>query len=136
VNNFNSKFKALHILINNAGTWPYLPKNTSDGLQEIFQVNHLSHFLLVNLLLPKLRNSGKPDDPARVVTVSSGLHYKGDLLWSEIDAGRVVPDSPYDPFKAYANSKLINVIFATELQRFSTLQPTDFPSLLTPFLTI
>lgn len=54
---FNSKFKALHILVNNAGVWPHHHRETSDKLQEIFQVNHLSHFLLVGFAAPALKGS-------------------------------------------------------------------------------
>ena len=114
---FNSKFKALHILVNNAGVWPHIHRDTSDKLQEIFQVNHLSHFLLVGLLLPRLKAGGTPSHPSRIVTLSSGLHYNGALMWDEIETGRVISSASYDPFKAYSNSKLLNVLFATELQR-------------------
>ncbi len=79
VDKVNSKFKALHILVNNAGVWPHIHRDTSDTLQEIFQVNHLSHFLLVGLLLPSLKAGGTPSRPARIVTLSSELHYNGAL---------------------------------------------------------
>ena len=126
---FKAKYKALYILINNAGMWPHNHRETADGLQEIFQVNHLANHLLVGLLLPALKAAGEPGRPARVVTLSSGLHYKGKLLWDEIEAGRVMPSVDYQPFQAYSNSKLLNVLFAAELQRCPPL-PNPAPPLL------
>lgn len=117
VDKFKAKYKSLHILVNNAGVWPHNHKETKDGLQEIFQVNHLANHLLVGLLLPSLKAGGEIGRPARVVTLSSALHYRGKLLWDEIESGRVIPSAGYQSFPAYANSKLLNVLFAAELQR-------------------
>ena len=90
-----AKYKALHILVNNAGVWPHNHRDTPDGLQEIFQVNHLANHLLVGLLLPILKAGGEPGRPARVVTLSSALHYRGKLQWDEIESGRVAPAASY-----------------------------------------
>ena len=114
---FTAKYKALHILINNAGVQPPVHRDTTDGLQEIFQVNHLANHLLVGLLLPCLKAGGEPSRPARVVTLSSGLHYRGRLQWDEIEAGRVMPKAGFRQFQGYCDSKLLNVVFAAELQR-------------------
>ena len=61
----------LHVLINNAGL-AGLRGLTKQGFELIFGTNHLGHFLLTELLLPRLRKSA----PARIVNVSSGSHYQ------------------------------------------------------------
>ena len=99
--------------------WSLLPARVC-----VCQVNHLSHFLMTNLLLPKLRHGGSLKEPARVVTVSSTGHFSGNFDWDALDAGRVVPPASYGTgFVAYMNSKLLNVVFAAELQRRVDTQP-------------
>ncbi len=124
VDEFGAEFDELHYLINNAGMYGASHSETDDALQATMQVNHLSHFYLTNLLLPKLRNGGSQAEPARVVTVSSTAHYYGTLNWDDIEAGRVQQPSAYGVgWNAYANSKLLNVVFANELQRRIDTQP-------------
>lgn len=98
----------LHLLINNAGVMWLPPSKTLDGFETQFGTNHLGHFTLTALLLPALRNT----PGARIVTVSSLAHQDGQLhfddLWLERD---------YQRHKAYAQSKLANLVFAQELQR-------------------
>lgn len=101
-------------LINNAGTFTYWQSLTSEGFETQWAVNHLAPFLLTNLLLPQL----KKKDSARVITVSSGSHYKARLNWSDVQGlGR------YNPLKAYKHTKLANVLFTVELNR--RLGPTS-----------
>lgn len=64
----------LNILVNNAGIAGNPAHNSSDGFQLLFQINYLAPFLLTELLLPALRNSGSPDRPAKVVNVASSEH--------------------------------------------------------------
>lgn len=99
----------LHVLINNAGVWmgDNITK-TSDGFEMTFAVNHLGHFLLTNLLLDNLKESA----PSRVVTLSSALHKFGT-----VDLNTLHSEKSYDPWKAYSNSKLMNVLFSNELGR-------------------
>jgi len=105
---FLSRYDRLDVLINNAGLFPQKQQFTDDGFEMQFGVNHLAPFLLTNLLLDCLKASA----PARVVTVASTLHKKG-----EIDFDAVRGYSKYSSQKAYAASKLCNVMFALELAR-------------------
>jgi NAD(P)-dependent dehydrogenase (short-subunit alcohol dehydrogenase family) len=94
------------ILINNAGVMMIPEGTTADGFERQFGTNHLGHFALTNLLLPKIKD--------RVVTLSSGAH-----RW---DRGRMYLDNPnltgnYSPTRAYAQSKMSNLLFTSELQR-------------------
>lgn len=60
----------INILVNNAGVMMCPKSETDDGFEMQFGTNHLAHFLLTMLLLPRIRNS----TPARIVTVSSRAH--------------------------------------------------------------
>ena len=93
------------ILINNAGIMATPYALTADGFESQVGTNHLGHFALTNLLLPKLSD--------RVVTVSSMLHYMGridldDLNWKS---------RRYSAWPAYGQSKLANLLFTSELQQ-------------------
>lgn len=103
----------LHLLVNNAGVMaPPNLRKTTDGFELQFGTNHLGHFALTGRLLPALLAAGASGDSARVVTVSSLLHRGGrpGPLRGKLDAG-------YSPQRAYADSKLANLLFAFELQR-------------------
>lgn len=102
---FLDRYDRLDVLINNAGLFPTRQKFTDDGFEMQIGVNHLSHFLLTNLLLDRLKESA-----ARVVTVSSKLHLKGRI---DFDAFRGF--EKYSAQTAYQQSKLANVLFAFEL---------------------
>lgn len=97
------------LLVNNAGVMtPPRHVETEDGHELQFGVNHLGHFALTGRLLPHLLAAGD----ARVVTVSSLAHKGGSR---HVLAGS--PRGGYNPQQAYSNSKLANLLFATELQR-------------------
>ena len=98
----------LHVLVNNAGLW--MPNRTTnvDGLETTFAVNHLGPFVLTNLLLDRLIQSG----PARIVNVSSAAHHRGRLDFDDLQSTK-----RYGKVKAYADSKLMNVLFTRELAR-------------------
>ena len=99
----------LHVLCNNAGVMAIPRRETEDGFEMQFGVNHLGHFALTGRLLDAL---GETPGATRVVTQSSGLHERG-----EIDFGDLQSERAYDKWDAYAQSKLANVLFAYELQR-------------------
>lgn len=95
----------LDVLVNNAGVMATPERRTKDGFELQIGTNHLGHFALTNLLLPRVRD--------RVVTVSSGAHRVGsidldDLNWERRD---------YHRWRAYGQSKLANLLFTLELQR-------------------
>lgn len=98
----------LHVLINNAGSVFAKRTLTVDGIEATFAVNHLSHFMLTQRLLPRLIESG----PGRVITVASGRHFKGTMDFADLGFER-----GYQILRAYARSKLANVLFASELAR-------------------
>lgn len=105
---FASGHDRLEVLINNAAVVSRRRRVTEDGYELQFAVNHLAPFLLTNLLRPLLTASA----PARVVTVSSGAHYKGEIDLSDLHLER-----DYDPYRAYRRSKLANVLFTRALAR-------------------
>jgi NAD(P)-dependent dehydrogenase (short-subunit alcohol dehydrogenase family) len=105
VRQFADGVDAVDVLINNAGVMAIPHGTTADGFETQIGTNHLGHFALTNLLLPKLTD--------RVVTVSSLLHWMGyislrDLNWTS---------RPYSAWVAYGQSKLANLMFTSELQR-------------------
>lgn len=98
----------LDVLVNNAGAIHMERRVSPDGHETTFAVNHLAAFLLTNLLLPHLRASA----PARVVNVASAAHLGG-----HIDFDDLMGEKGYGGWKAYAQSKLANVLFTHELAR-------------------
>ncbi|ELV12574.1 Dehydrogenase/reductase SDR family member on chromosome X, partial [Tupaia chinensis] len=109
---FKRKKLPLHVLVNNAGVMMVPQRKTEDGFEEHFGLNYLGHFLLTNLLLDTLKESGAPGHSARVVTVSSATHYVGELDMDDLQSSRW-----YSSHGAYARSKLALVLFSYHLQR-------------------
>lgn len=96
----------IDVLINNAGgVFPDF-KLSADSLEMTIATNHFSQFLLTNQLLDLLKRS----EAARIVNVSSDSHYNG-----KIDFESFQKNKGYFIMKAYAQSKLANVLFTQEL---------------------
>jgi NAD(P)-dependent dehydrogenase (short-subunit alcohol dehydrogenase family) len=93
------------VLINNAGIMAVPEGRTADGFELQFGTNHLGHFALTNLLLPQITD--------RVVTVSSGAHRRGHLELDDLNWHR----RPYQPWLAYSQTKIANLLFTLELER-------------------
>ncbi len=99
---------SIDVLINNAGTFSSWYVSTPEGFELQFAVNHLAPFLLTHELLPLLQKA-----PAgRIITVSSGSHYRTRIHWKDIMLRK-----HYNCLLAYKQSKLANVLFTVELNR-------------------
>ncbi|MGK5642007.1 oxidoreductase, partial [Streptomyces sp. URMC 126] len=99
----------LDLLVANAGVMALPRRRTVDGFEMQFGTNHLGHFALAGLLLPRMRDAGYG---ARVVTVSSFMHYLGT-----VDPADPQMDRGYRRWTAYARSKSANLLFTHELAR-------------------
>ncbi|XP_010731275.2 retinol dehydrogenase 14 [Larimichthys crocea] len=99
--------KRLDILINNAAM-PSVLDWTDDGFSMCFGVNHLGHFLLTNLLLPRLKECA----PSRVVTLTCSTYKYQKLNFQDLNYNLL-------PFFTYCRSKLANIYFSQELSRIT-----------------
>jgi NAD(P)-dependent dehydrogenase (short-subunit alcohol dehydrogenase family) len=105
---FTRRHDRLDVLINNAGLIAPRRTVTAEGVELTLAVNHLAPFLLTTLLAGLVIASA----PARVVNVSSVAHERARLDFSDLEMAR-----GYLPFRAYARSKLANLLFTYELAR-------------------
>lgn len=105
----------VNILINNAGIMA-LPKleYTKDGFEMQFGVNHLSHFLLFELLKPALLASASPAFSSRVVNVSSSAHHVASINGS---GNYNFEKNEYNEWVSYGQSKTANIYMANEIER-------------------
>jgi NAD(P)-dependent dehydrogenase (short-subunit alcohol dehydrogenase family) len=104
---FIAHHPALHVLINNAGVWDFKRRESQDGIENILAVNLFAPFLLTNLLLDHLKKSA----PARIINVSSGLHF-GTMNFNDIEFKR-----KFSGFNAYRQSKLGIILFTRLLSK-------------------
>ena len=113
INSFADRFIAskmpLHILINSAGIMAPPLVRDYRGYESQFATNHLGHFQLTARLWPAL----KMTDNARVIAVSSRAQRLGGVNFEDPNFKK----TEYDKWKAYAQSKSANVLFAVELDR-------------------
>jgi NAD(P)-dependent dehydrogenase (short-subunit alcohol dehydrogenase family) len=98
----------LDVLVNNAGVMALPRCTTADGFEMQIGTNHLGHFALTGLLIDRICAS----TPARVVTVSSGMHHLGWIRFDDLQG-----EKRYRRWLAYGQSKLANLLFAYELDR-------------------
>jgi len=115
---FHAKYSALHVLLNNAGIMhPKQREETKQNFEIQFGTNHLGHFALTGLLLDIIKKTPK----ARVVTQSSIMHkVKADIHFDDLNW-----EKSYDTARAYAQSKLANLLFTYELDRRFKLHGID-----------
>lgn len=105
---FRKRHGRLDVLVNNVGGFFFRRQVTAEGIEMTFALNHLSYFLLTNLLLDLILAAPS----ARIVNVSSQAHYSGVLNLDDLEMKRW-----YNGWKAYAQSKQANVLFTYELAR-------------------
>jgi NAD(P)-dependent dehydrogenase (short-subunit alcohol dehydrogenase family) len=98
----------LDLLINNAGVMMTPHRSTEDGFELQLGTNHLGHFAFTGLVLGLLLEV----PGSRVVTVSSLGHWAGRINFGDLQSER-----RYGRVRAYAQSKLANLLFTYELQR-------------------
>lgn len=105
---FMSRHQRLDVLVNNAGSLFMSRRESVDGIEMTFALNHLTYFLLTNILLPILKASA----PSRIVNVSSYGHRRGVVNFDELQGNQ-----RYNGMVAYRQSKLANLLFTFELAR-------------------
>jgi NAD(P)-dependent dehydrogenase (short-subunit alcohol dehydrogenase family) len=105
---FRQKHDRLDVLVNDAGAMFMSRQISRDGYEMTFALNHLTYFLLTNLLLDLIKTSA----PARIVNVSSRAHQGARLNFDDLQNSQ-----HFNPQNAYGESKLANIYFTYELAR-------------------
>jgi NAD(P)-dependent dehydrogenase (short-subunit alcohol dehydrogenase family) len=96
----------IDVLIDNAGALFNARHETADGLEKTFALNHMGYFVLTNMLLAKIVEDG------RIVAVASGAHRAARLDLDDLQLRH-----GFGGWRAYANSKLCNILFTRALAR-------------------
>ncbi|TML00296.1 MAG: SDR family NAD(P)-dependent oxidoreductase [Actinobacteria bacterium] len=99
------RYERIDVLANNAGALFNTRRETAEGLERTFALNHLAPFLLTNLLRERLVGG-------RVVTTASDAHAGGRLDLEDLQSKR-----SYAAMRVYATTKLCNILFTRELAR-------------------
>jgi NAD(P)-dependent dehydrogenase (short-subunit alcohol dehydrogenase family) len=107
---FLDRYDRLDVLIDNAGVVLGSRTVTEDGYETTFQVNHLGHFLLTELLRDRLVASA----PSRIIVVSSDAHKSAS---EGLDFDDLQNERKYSSFRVYGKTKLANILFTRELAR-------------------
>jgi retinol dehydrogenase 12 len=100
-----ASYERIDVLANNAGALFSQRKETSEGLERTFALNHLAPFLLTSLLRERLAGG-------RVVTTASDAHESGRLDLDDLQSR-----NGYGAMRVYGTSKLCNILFTRELAR-------------------
>lgn len=103
-----ARYPQLHVLVNNAGGIFFRRETTVDGLELTFALDHLAYFQLTTLLLDRLLAGA----PARIINLSSNAEAAGRVDFDDLQATR-----RYRAFPVYAQAKLANMLFTSELAR-------------------
>ena len=100
------RYPRIDVLVNNAGGIMGRREETVDGHEKTLQVNHLAPFLLTNLLMERLVDTG-----ATVINTSS----VANSIFAHFDIDDLEARRKYSPNRAYGNAKLANILFTREL---------------------
>jgi NAD(P)-dependent dehydrogenase (short-subunit alcohol dehydrogenase family) len=112
-NEIASLTNRIDLLVNNAGAIIHVRQVTPEGFEATFAGNHLGPFLLTQSLMPLLRVAVIASGEARIVNTASRAHQMvRDMEWDDLQL-----EKDYRPWKAYAQSKLANILFTRELAR-------------------
>ncbi len=103
----NQRYSKIDVLINNAGVFKTERELSEDGFEMTIAINHLSYFLLSNLILDLIKNS----EYKRIVNVASQAH------GNDLDFDNMQGEKYYEGYDAYARSKLCNIMFTYTLSR-------------------
>ena len=104
----NNLCEKIDLLINNAGVVNTSYRETNEGIENTFAVNHLGYFLFTNLLLNKL----KGENETRIINVSSAAHaFVKEMQWEDINYKRNFGQG----LRCYGQSKLANLLFTRYL---------------------
>lgn len=115
---FLSRYDRLDVLINNVGAMYDTRHITSEGWEKTWALNHLGYFLLTACLMERLKETAARWNEARIINVSSAAHRGSKINFDDLQGERF-----YNPWRAYAQSKLANILFTFELDR--RLRGTD-----------
>lgn len=106
---FKSNYQQLDLLINNAGVMVPPFTKTADGFELQMGTNHLGHFALSGLLMERLMQTPQ----SRLVVLGSAAHKWGNIDFDDLTWEK----RPYNDMRAYADSKIANLYFLSELSR-------------------
>ena len=120
-NTLRTSYEKIDVLINNAGLGWIERTETYDGFEMQIGANHLGHFALTGKLIGLLKKAPE----ARVVSVASLAHYWGRIHFEDLHLNR-----RYGRAKGYGQSKLANLLFGLELQRFFDNNNLDIQSII------
>ncbi|KAI8950938.1 putative retinol dehydrogenase 12 [Xylaria longipes] len=107
----DNEITKIDVVINNAAVMACPQMKTEDGLDYQFAINHLSHFVLTNKIMPKILAAGPG---ARIVSVSSSGHRFTGVRFH--DPNFTEPGS-YKEFASYGQAKTANILYAVELNK-------------------
>jgi len=127
----NTSVPVIDVLINNAGVMTSRFSLTPENLEVNFGANHVGHFLLTNLLVPKLKATDGAG--SRIVNVSSLLYQLGPVRFDDYNFSG---GATYNTWEAYAQSKTANILFSVALSqrlaskgvRSYSLHPGNIPA--------
>ena len=109
---FRSRHDRLDVLLNNAGAVFSEYQQSVDGFEMTFALNHLSYYLMTNLLLDMLVGTAQATGEVRIINVSSSAHRNATLRLDNLRDG-----SGFSLMNSYGASKLMNVLFTYDLAR-------------------